>query len=319
MNFKKIIFTTLFITLSLLVNSQNKGRFTLYLSSLGEYPPYSYDLVTCELSNTNAIYSVTKKELLNNEWIIDSVPAGFYTLKIIVEGKEFATIYQNIKIITNKNNYYDFGLDVERKKMYKEKIDTSVDTLDKGELTMNSLYGNNDWDRTPPTIKNEMLSGNLSVNIYHAISKPYSIGFNIGLQYSRTNFYNDSSFLLGKQTQYKHYASTTINAGLVNRFTFFNGKKNGADGLKLDIGLIYNFPLNFKQVIKVDDDTKIITRHIHTYTDFNAMVRLGYKYIGIQADYRLTSFLRQAYTETPQLKVGIVFYIPLPVNRQTHY
>lgn len=319
MNFNKIIFTTLFVTIFLSVKSQNKGRFTLYINSLGEYPSCSYDLVTCELSNTDTVLFVTKKDISNQEWVIDSVPAGLYILKITAEGKEFAAIHQAINIVTNRNNYYDFGLDVERKKIHKEKIDTSAYTLDKGELTYNVLFGSNDWDRIAPKIKNELMSGNISMNIYHAISKPYSIGFNLGVQYSRTNFYNDTSFLLGKRTLYNHYASTTVNLGLVNRFTFFNGKKNGADGLKLDIGLIYNFPLYFKQIIKVDDDTKITTKHIHTYTDFNAMVRLGYKYIGLQADYRLTSFLRQSHTETPQLKVGIVFYIPLPVNRETSY
>ena len=45
------------------------------------------------------------------------------------------------------------------------------------------------------------------------------------------------------------------------------------------------------------------------------MARLGYKYIGVQAAYSLTNFLRRSYTEIPQLRVGVVFYIPLPVNR----
>ncbi len=82
----------------------------------------------------------------------------------------------------------------------------------------------------------------------------------------------------------------------------------------LDVGLIYHFPLSFKEILKVNDDTKTITRHIHNYTDFTAMARIGYKYIGLQAEYSLTNFLRRKYIETPQLRVGLVFYIPLSIN-----
>ena len=315
MNIKKIVFTSLFTTISLLALSQNKGRFTLYISSLGNYTSCSAGVISCQLSKTDTTFSVSKNGELNEEWQIDSVPEGLYTLKIITTTNDFATFHQNINISKNKNNYYTFDLSVERKKMQHETTDNAGNTLDKSELTISSLFGNNEWDTNPVKTRNEMLSGNISMATYHAIAKVYSIGVNFGTQYARTNFYNDTSVLLGKKIQYKQYASASLNIGFINRFTFYNGKKNGANGLKLDIGINYNLPLFFKQLIKVDDDTKITTRHIHTYTDFNAMVRLGFKYIGLQADYSLTNFLRQNYIETPQLKVGIVFYIPVPVNR----
>jgi hypothetical protein len=155
-----------------------------------------------------------------------------------------------------------------------------------------------------------MLSGEFSFNMYKAVLKHYSLGIKYGYQYANTKFYNDTTHYLGKQTLSKHYSSNIINIGFVNRFTFFNNQKIHNDGLKLDIGIMYNFPLSFKEITRVTEKTTQIARHIHRYNDFSAIVRLGYKNIGLQAEYNITNFLLMKYTEIPTLRVGLVFFIP---------
>jgi hypothetical protein len=73
---------------------------------------------------------------------------------------------------------------------------------------------------------------------------------------------------------------------------------------------MYNFPLSFKEITRVTEKTTQIARHIHRYNDFSAIVRLGYKNIGLQAEYNITNFLLMKYTEIPTLRVGLVFFIP---------
>jgi hypothetical protein len=262
--------------------------------------------------------TIIKKDLhvpsYDGDWIVDSLHQGNYQFKILLNDSVYFS-FTNIIIVAQKKNNYDFNISSYKTTLDKGKslIDTINVHDDKGEFTFGGMYGNNTNEQANKILQNEIFSGEIATNVYHTLFKYYSIGFKVGYQYGATVFHNDTTQYNGGKIMQKYYSYNDLNIGLINRFTFFNNHKN-KDGLKLDVGLIYHFPISFKQILKVNDDTKIITRHIHTYTDFTAMVRLGYKYVGLQAEYSLTQFLRHGYTEIPQLRVGLVFYIPVVVD-----
>jgi len=299
--------------LSVALTGQNKGSLEFNISGEDNYD-YNNNQVRYSLVKNDSVYKTYADYKLITDWAIDSIAEGIYTLHIKIDSSDFATFY-NIKVEAKKRNTYDFTLQYYKRNFYKSKPDTSSTTYqDKAEFTINTQYGNNTWHETIHKNFNEIYSGEMALNLYHAVSKHYTIGMKIGGQYANTLFYNDTSSFAGKHTLSKNYTSVIANAGIINRFTFYNNKLLGADGLKVDLGVVYNFPLFFKQIYTIDDNTKLKTRHIHKYTDVSAIVRIGYKYVGIQAEYNLFNFLKTGYTEIPSLRAGIVFYIPLLMN-----
>lgn len=306
MTFTKTIFTSILLFVFINVFSQNMGNLHLQIT-LDNQNAYANKYIKLSLLKKDTVYT---KHFTSNEnivWNLDSIPLGTYNLNVNVDSNTIAN-YHGLTIENNKKNNYYYHMESSKYSLHKDSIND--DEREKVELTMNVLYGNNDFYETNRYQKNEMLSGEFSFNMYKAVLKHYSLGIKYGYQYANTKFYNDTTHYLGKQTLSKHYSSNIINIGFVNRFTFFNNQKIHNDGLKLDIGIMYNFPLSFKEITRVTEKTTQITRHIHRYNDFSAIVRLGYKNIGLQAEYNITNFLLMKYTEIPTLRVGLVFYTP---------
>jgi hypothetical protein len=314
MNLKSFVTVVFFLFLSPFLAGQNKGSLTITVNGNGVYEKGKTINYTYRLIKNDSVYRNTASFDLDYRWETDSLPVGVYTFKIIADSVDFAT-FNHIKVDSLKMNEYDFNMYHHSYPTDKHsENDTIKDDIQKIEVSLNTLYGNNTWHETIHKNYNELCSGELAFNFYSPVAKHYSIGAKIGGQYYKTGFYNDTSRYLGNRTLSKYYSSLIVTGGLINRFTFYNNKLVHKDGLKLDLGIVYNFPLSFKQVVRADDNTKIITRHIHRYNDFSVVARLAYKYIGIQAEYHIFNFLRSAYTETPSLRAGIVFFIPVPVD-----
>jgi hypothetical protein len=313
MNFKSFALALSFLFLSLFMAGQSKGFVEINVNGSGDYH-YTGKTITYNLLKNDTVYRTIANFDMNYRWEIDSLPVGIYTLKITADSLAFATFY-NIKVDTIRMHNYDFNLYNHSYVYRKQAVDDTLKTdVQKIEISLNTLYGNNTWHETIHKNYNELYSGEFAFNFYTPVAKYYSIGAKIGGQYANTGFYNDTSRYLGSPTLSKYYSSLIINGALINRFTFYNNKLLHKDGLKLDLGIAYNFPLFFKEIVRADDNTKIITRYIHRYNDFSAIVRIAYKYIGLQAEYNIFNFLKSRYTEIPTLRAGIVFLIPVPVD-----
>lgn len=308
----KLSVVVFLLFLSSFVAGQNKGFVDINVTGSGDYT-YKGKTIIYKLLKNDTIFRTIGNLEMDYRWEIDSLPIGVYTLKIIADSLDFAT-FNNIKVDSIKVNVYDFILDNHSYAAYNRSINDTTKAIQKVEVSLNTLYGNNTWHETVHKNYNELYSGEFAFNFYTPVAKYYSIGCKIGGQYAKTGFYNDTSRYLGNRTLGKYYSSLIISGGMINRFTFYNNKLLHKDGLKLDLGIIYNFPLFFKDIVRADDNTKIITRYIHRYNDFSAILRLSYKYIGIQAEYRIFNFLKSRYTETPAVRAGIVFLIPVPVD-----
>jgi len=305
----KNIFLFVFYMISVVALAQRKGRLEININN--EY----------ETNNTktksNIDYFILKNDTvrfefhgqkLETEWIIDSITEGNYSLKINVDSN-ILLVFNGIIIKPNRINVFDlnFATDWYR---YDTKNDTTKVTVGKSDATINTMFGSNSIFEKATIKSNQSLSLDAAINYYEPIANCYSIGFKFGGQYTHTNFDNDTSSYLGSRILNKYYSTASIGIGYINRFTFFNNKFLYSDGLKLDIGIVYNFPIFFKQIEQAKDHKRITTSRINTYKDFSIIGRLGYKYFGIQAEYSLFDFLKTKYTEPPKLKIGIVFYIP---------
>lgn len=302
----------LFLFLCNLNYSQNKGSLEFDFSIEEDDKYYHNQSIDFLLLKNDSVYFRDRYCMLDDHtWTIDSVEKDTYHLKILFNDT-LLLLYPQIKVIPNKLNNYKISIFASRRKLKKhvEEPDTITPGYVKAELTINTLYGNNSYDQPTYRYRNEMVSGEFGISLFPLLTKYYTLGLKIGAQYGRTEFYNDTTHVNGEQILSKHYSYGDLNIGLVNRITFYNNKLDKNNGLKLDLGLLYHLPLFFREVEKIDYDTKKKTRHIHTYTDFTAMARLGYKYIGVQAEYSLFNFLKRNYIENPQLRVGIVFFIP---------
>lgn len=309
----KIFFLFGFFLSSSFAFAQNKGNLTINTDKDDYDALYRGTPVKILLLKNDSIISSDEQFSLgsNTSRTFDSLVQGYYHFKILIRDTLFCS-FPNLYVKGNANNQYRFRFSSYQTKMGNQvcSFDTTDSEYIKGEITFGGLYGNNAANQSNQLLQNEQYSGELAINGNHPLTKYYSIGLKFGAQYSQTGFFNDTTHINGLKTLSKYYSYFDINAGFFNRFTFFNNKPYSKDGLKLDIGINYHFPIFFKQVLKVNDDTKTITRHIHNYSDFTAMVRFGYKYVGLQAEYSLTNFLRQSYTESPKLRLGLVFYIP---------
>jgi hypothetical protein len=300
------IFLFVFSFISLMSVAQNKGKLVLVIDISEAY----------KVNNNKVEFILSKNDTITNRviyssdyddgWKIDSLESGKYQIKVTLND-DLVFYCPNLSVEEKKTSRYEFFIFNEKKKW----IDTNIVEDFRGEISLSGLYGDNSSNQINQLMQNHLYSGEFAINENSPITKYYSIGVKFGAQYARTNFYNDTTRFNSEKIQSKYYSNMDLNIGFFNRFTFFNNKKINKDGLKFDIGISYHFPLFFKQILKVNDDTKLITRHIHTYTDFTAMVRLAYKYVGLQAEYSLANFLRKSYTEIPQLRVGIVFFIPV--------
>ena len=275
----------------------------------------NHDLKKVELSllKNDSVYRHMSLSDLYDEWKLDSVAAGVYQFKVTINDTLLFSFHKII-VRSDKTNTYDFDVDVRHFNLSNTtQTDDSLESNYKemqAEISLSTLYGNNSFYIKNPSQQNEIYSGEIAINQYYALSKHYALGLKLGGQYSRTIFYNDHTIINNERTLSKYYSYADINLGIVSRFMFYNSKIEGKSGLKLDLGLSYHFPLSFKETLKINYDTKTTTRHIHTYTDFTAMARLVYKHVGVQAEYSITNFLKYYYTEIPQLRFGLVFYIP---------
>lgn len=234
---------------------------------------------------------------------IDSLEPGKYMLSVKLDGKPYADYY-NVIVKTGHRNYYTYDID----RMDNDTLKDSYGSP-KTEAVINMYYGNNAFLEHQPA-HNELYMLGLGGANYNPVSKYYSMGQEIMVSGSYINFLNDTSTKLGQPVKHKYYLNANIHFGFINRFTFFDNKKMNSDGLKIDLGIVYNLPIIFRQYERLDAHTRLQTKWIHRYNDFYAMFRIAYKCVGLQAEYNLTTFLKNGYTEIPKYRAGLVFLIP---------
>lgn len=293
----------LFLLITCIVSAQQKDQLTIYIDT--EYG--DEQRVSCTLYQDQQTIAVRNFEE-PEEWKIDSIAPGNYSLQVQLNGRLAAQFY-NIGVKQGYRNYYNFTVP----QTDNDSIGSNYGS-DKAEMLVNVLYGNNTILETHQK-QNQLFLHGLSFNYCSPVSKYYSIGQEFGATAGYTQLPDDTARDFGHHVRSDYYLGFNVHYALFNRFTFYDNKKYGSDGLKIDLGIAYNLPLVFREYRKLDSKRVLEDRHIHRFNDFYALFRIGYKYVGVQAEYNLTTFLKAGYAEIPKYRVGLVFYIPnLVVN-----
>ena len=95
------------------------------------------------------------------------------------------------------------------------------------------------------------------------------------------------------------------------RFSTLNqqAKDISTKNIFFDIGAIYNFPIYFKQIIRFDNNTKLVNSFIHQYTDVRLYSNIGYKSGQLFMEYRPLNFIIGSLPEMPKYNIGLKFLI----------
>lgn len=288
----------LLLLIACTAQAQQKDQLTLYIDT--EFGDERR--ISCTLYQDRQTIAVKNFED-PEEWKIDSIAPGNYSLQVQLNGRMAAQFY-NIEVKPGYRNYYNFTVP--------QTDNDSIGSLyghEKAELLFNTLYGNNTILESHQTQNQLFLIGS-SVNIYQPVSKYYTLAHEFGATAAYTQLSDDTARDYGQHVKSDYYLGLNVHYGFINRFTFYDNKKYGADGLKIDLGIAYNLPLVFREYRKLDSKRVLEDRHIHRFNDFYALFRIGYKYVGLQAECNLTTFLKAGYAEIPKYRIGLVFYIP---------
>lgn len=278
--------------------SAQRQKLTIYIDA-----PYDdAQRISCTLyqdQQTIAVKNFDEPE----EWEIDSVSPGIYALQVQQNGRLAAQFY-HIEVKPQHENYYSFTIPKNDNDSLK-----SFDGSYKAELVVNAFYGNNTVLESHQR-QNQLFMQGLGFNSIDPVSKYYSIGHEFGTTLGYTQLPNDTAGSFGQHVRSDYYLGFNVHYAFFNRFTFYNNKKFKADGLKVDLGIAYNLPVVFREYRRLGSQRVLEDRHIHRFNDVYALFRIGYKYVGLQAECNLTTFLKAGYTEIPKFRAGLVFYIP---------
>lgn len=277
---------------------QNNNTLRLYIDN--DFGDEQRMLCTLYLNDNDEVIAATNLNDGPDVWKIDSIAPGYYRLHVQVDGRLIAQFF-NIQVKPGYTNYYSFTIP----EYYNDTIEPR-DPPGKPELVFNTLYGNNQFLETQRKKDQQFIAGMAFVQ-YFPFSW-YSFGQEFGTTAGYTQFLNDTATRFGQHVKSEYYLNLNVHYGLINRFTLYNNNHYGTDGLKLDLGVVYNLPIIFREYQRLDSRRLVEDRHICHFNDFYALARIGYKYVGLQAECNLTTFLKAGYTEAPKYRAGLVFY-----------
>lgn len=81
------------------------------------------------------------------------------------------------------------------------------------------------------------------------------------------------------------------------------------DDFFINAGVTYDVPIIFRYKANYDD-ARLVKPKIHKWNEFNVEARLIYRYIGVNASYRLTEYIKGDLPELPRWWFGISFALP---------
>lgn len=302
---KKIIYMLVLMLLSCEINAQRIEPSKIEL----EYQKEGGYQVKANLMKGDSVIWSRNVEYGSNEWLIpDDLPAGNYSL-IVKEHGEVKAMFNDISIRDNCNVTYIYTM--ERDVNCDE---VAIDSLsEKQDVIFGFTYGNQLMAPEPAKVDNESYNISMSGNYFFNTKRYCSQALTWGLNAGYTSFSNDSTLYEGNNIISKRYTSLGLTIGLINRFSFFNFKKYdfGNNGVKLDLGVIYNFPLIFREVQRLDNNSRMQTRFIHNYKDVYGMVRLSYKFFALHAEYNPVNYIIKGYSPNPPLRFGISIVVPV--------
>ena len=109
----------------------------------------------------------------------------------------------------------------------------------------------------------------------------------------------------------ERYFEASTSLGLYLRYIISTRGDKGNRGLFFDIGASYSLPYYFSYTYFTDEHTKTSRNKIHKFNDFQAMLRLGFYWGSLRANYRFTDIMKEDFIQPPRLTLGVEFNIPV--------
>ncbi len=109
----------------------------------------------------------------------------------------------------------------------------------------------------------------------------------------------------------ERYFEASTNIGAYLRFVLSSAGKIGHRGAFVDVGAYYSLPYYFSYTYFTSDHIKTSQNKIHKFNDFQAMLRMGFYWGSIRANYRFMDVMKHDFIEPPKLTLAIEFNIPL--------
>lgn len=260
--------------------------------------------VTVQVFQGDSLVSEHKAFFYDFDEFYDTLNVGFYDVKLYVNfDKDITETIKSVEIRSSERNRLYFTLPDTFSYHYDNKYnrnDTSIISkpVNLWHFSLGNHFINN----------NDVFTSYCEFGIKSgqevALYKHFSLGVQGGSSMNWTNFDKNHSISPQFKHQEERYYYWNFNMLLFGRLTSYNNKTWGNDGLNLDAGISYNFPLIYRYVL-IQNSTKTIKSHIHKYNDFSTIIRLGYSSVYFTFEYRLTNFLKEAYPEQPKYKLGI--------------
>lgn len=225
----------------------------------------------------------------------DSIPVGYYTLKIYCD-EELKQSYNQIQIRENEtvvidlNELYTYSNDY-----YQPFVDYSIAGL----YTPTQLTGS-------PFIKQSFEFKYCAIP-YFGISKTFDIGVNFGFDYRYIQFSKDSSFTSLEGIKNERYSN--INFVIGPNFRIGKVDDYFYNGVVVNFGAYYNLPV-FNRYIFNLGNTKVSEKRIHNFQDLSFYLRLGYQVVSFHGEYRPFTIIKNGYPDQPKFKLGIAVQIP---------
>jgi hypothetical protein len=157
-------------------------------------------------------------------------------------------------------------------------------------------------------------SSNISIDTYFLdtrfkLANRMQMGFKISplvLQWTR---FSDPATGIAKERYFGASASLFVYIRAITTVV----KPLNSRGMFIDLGAGYTIPYYYAHstISEANKYERSTVRHINRLNDIEAMMRIGFAWGAIKANYRFTDMLKVPYVQTPKLALGVEILIPM--------
>jgi hypothetical protein len=238
----------------------------------------------------------------------NNLPAGDYTLCLYSCKAQEQIIIKKITLLDRHRTEVYISLDLSEEHYKIDSIGEIINRDQKSELQFSSTYLKSDWINGPGVIKTSYGLG-FTMFSQPVVCRHFGILIGGGLGLSQHFFSRDTSFANVPTLKERYENYTYVNGHVEAKFRISQANQKLVEDvpkkLFMDIGVLYNIPIVFKQFIHYEDSKMIINNHLHQYTDTRVFVNIGFYHVSLFCEYRLFDFILGAYPELPTYNAGI--------------
>lgn len=251
-----------------------------------------------------------------NEWVytdvdkeLDSLTPGTYKIQLSkCSDPAEGSITKSTKLYANRTTEVTFELFYDETHSEIDEETRKEIIKDREEILYNLSYLNTNWVEKSTSLK---FNANAGFTVYKWFSFSKHVGFlaGFGFGFGHYGFVKDTTFMKVSPSRkiYEYYNYLDGHTDIKLRLTFKSQQKEYyPDPMAfIDVGAIYYAPVAFRHIARYDNNSKIVERSLHQFTDVRGYINVGILPFSFFAEYRSLDFLIGNYPEFPKYNVGI--------------